>query len=124
MERSPDTTIRQGRCQKIDGTFHQKGVDTLLTMDLFNVSIKYKDIRTIIVIACDTDFVPILNELRSQGVRVILYFYNDFVRHSEFAMSNAILKACDVRVLLDKDTLDKCVNMRQTTLGRYSKEGE
>lgn len=91
-------------------------------MDLFNVSIKYKEIKTIIVIACDTDFVPILNELRSQGVRIILYFYNDFVRHSEFSMSNAILTACDEQVLLDKDMLEKCANLQQTTLENFDKD--
>ena len=37
LKRVPQLTVREGRCQKIDGDYHQKGVDTLMTMDLMSV---------------------------------------------------------------------------------------
>ncbi len=98
--------VREGRLQKIDGRFTQKGVDTLLTMDLMREP-KSKGVKTIVVLACDTDFVPIFNSIRKEGVKIVLYFYNDFVRKSQFSMSNEILTACDKKILLtEKDFKD------------------
>lgn len=102
----PNFIVREGRVQKINEDYTQKGVDTLLTMDLLTEPF-IKNIRTIIIVACDTDFVPILNQIRQKGVRVILYYFNDFVRNSEFAMSNYILTACDKTVLIDEDCFNK-----------------
>ena len=95
-------TVREGRCQKVDGEFHEKGVDALMTMDLMETAYKDK-MKKIILIACDTDFVPVLNRLReSHGVTIILYYFTDRVRGSRFSMSNHILTACDKTVLLKK----------------------
>src|SRR3989338_3291089 len=58
----PTIIIREGRCQKGNkGEYQQKGVDTLLTMDLLKVAQK-QDTKTIIIITSDTDFVPIIKE--------------------------------------------------------------
>ena len=99
-------TLREGRCQKIDNIFMQKGVDTLLTMDLFEVVHK-KEVETVILLACDTDFVPILNRIREEGIKVILYYFSDFNRKSKFFMSNHILTACDKKILLRKEDFDR-----------------
>ncbi len=64
-----------------------------------------EDIKTIIVMTCDTDFVPILNEIRKSGIKVILYFFNDYIRGSKFSMSNYLLTACDKSVLITKALL-------------------
>lgn len=105
LKNIPNFTVREGRCQKIGTMFTQKGVDTLLTMDLFETAYK-KEVETVILIACDTDFVPVLNKLREEGIKVILYFFNDFNRKSKFFMSNHILTACDKKVLLRKEDFD------------------
>jgi len=60
LRRISNFSIYEGRCQKVDGQFHQKGVDTLLTMGLLELASDKKG-ETIIIIACDTDFVPVLN---------------------------------------------------------------
>ncbi|MFA5383006.1 MAG: NYN domain-containing protein [Candidatus Micrarchaeia archaeon] len=91
--------IREGRCQKINDIFHQKGVDTLLTMDLFESFLEYKNV---IIITADTDFVPILENLRKKGMNVILYYYTDKKRNSKFSMSNHLLDVCDKSILLNK----------------------
>ena len=108
LKQKSNIMVREGRLQKINDKFIQKGVDTLLTMDLLTEPFS-KNIRTIIVLACDTDFVPILNSIRERGIRVILYFYNDFVRRSEFSMSNHILRASDKHVLLNKGHFEKSI---------------
>jgi uncharacterized LabA/DUF88 family protein len=87
--------VREGRCQKINNEYIQKGVDTLMTMDLMLCS------QTIIIIACDTDFVPVLKEIRNKGVKIILYYYSDFKRYSMFSMSNYLFTVCDKKVLID-----------------------
>jgi uncharacterized LabA/DUF88 family protein len=91
--------IREGRCQRVDGEYHQKGVDTLFTMDLFDVS-RDRSIETFLLVTCDTDFVPILNKLRELGIKIVLFYFSDFERKSRFSMSNHILTACDKKVLL------------------------
>ncbi len=94
--------VKEGRCQKIDNVFNQKGVDTLITMDLLEAT-HHQEVKNIILIACDTDFVPILNKVREEGIYVILYYFQDFNRKSRLFMSNYILTACDKKVLLDKE---------------------
>jgi len=66
-------------------------------------------VRRIILLACDTDFVPVLNSLRQGGIKITLFYYNDFKRNSKFSMSNHILTACDEYNLLTKDHLDRSV---------------
>jgi uncharacterized LabA/DUF88 family protein len=103
MKNNSLITIREGRLQKIGETFTQKGVDTLLTMDLCQEPLARK-ICTIIIIAADTDFVPILNELRIRHqIKVILYYFTDRHRKSIFSMSNHLLTAVTKSVILGKE---------------------
>ena len=84
MKQNSLITIREGRLQKIGNNFTQKGVDTLLTIDLCQEPIERK-IKTIILIAADTDFVPVLNQLRTkQHAQVILYYFTYRMRNSDF----------------------------------------
>ena len=98
--------VREGRLQKIDSIYKQKGVDTLLTMDLMTLS-NNKGKKNIILLACDTDFVPILNQTRKNGCRIVLFYFSDYKRKSNFSMSNYILTACDKSVLLTKEHFEK-----------------
>ena len=109
LRRINDFTVREGRYQKCGkNDYQQKGVDTLLTMDLSKLPLTHKGIPKIIVLACDTDFVPILNDLRaSNHIKVILAYFTDKVRHSEFSMSNHILTACDDTIVLTKEHFEK-----------------
>ena len=88
LRQSNEITIREGRCQRlrVDGQFifKQKGVDTFVIMDLMEIPIKYPKIKSIILIASDSDFVPIIQKLRSYGIEIILYTYFDKKRNSFF----------------------------------------
>ena len=82
----------------------QKGVDVLLSIDLVrNASINTKNF---ILVACDTDFVPAINDIRVKDkVKVILYYFRN--RDSKFSMSDHILSVCDKSVRLKKEDFEK-----------------
>lgn len=103
LKKIPNFVVREGRCQKVDGEYHQKGVDTLVTMDLLTEAVANKGM-TFIVVACDTDFVPIIKEIKEKfGIIVILYYYTDYVRGSRFSMSNHIMSVCNKCVMMTRD---------------------
>lgn len=103
LRKIPNFEVREGRCQKVDGEYHQKGVDTLITMDLMSEAVAHKGM-TFILVSCDTDFVPVIKDIKQKfGNRVILYYYNDYVRGSKFSMSNHIMTACDTCVLMKRE---------------------
>ncbi len=107
MKRILNFTVREGRCQKTGDGFQEKGVDTLLTMDLMNAALD-RGIKRVILVSCDTDFVPIITRLREDyKTEVTLYYFSDFVRNSRFSMSNHILNACDKGVLIKKEHFEQ-----------------
>jgi len=79
LNQNKEVTIREGRCQrlKVDGKYiyKQKGVDTFLIMDLMDMPRENPKIKTVILIASDSDFVPVINRLKKLGIDVILYTY-------------------------------------------------
>ncbi len=107
LSKCPDFYVREGRLQNVDGQFHQKGVDTLLTMDLMNLAISNGKIRTAILLTCDTDFVPIIKKIRESGIKAILYYYSDFQRNSHFSMSDHLLSVVDEKILITENFLKK-----------------
>lgn len=99
----PTIVVREGRLQKIDQTFQQKGVDTLMTMDLLKVS-QNKNIKKIILITSDTDFVPIIKEIKeTYGIEIILAYFTDRKRKSAFSLSNHLWKVIDNKILIKKE---------------------
>jgi len=107
--------VREGRCQrlKIDGKYDykQKGVDVLLGVDLALAPLKYPEIKKIILIACDSDFVPVIKSLREFGIKTVLYTYYQKKRNTNFSRSNELIKSVHKYVLLSKqDFLDAPLN--------------
>jgi uncharacterized LabA/DUF88 family protein len=94
--------IREGRCQKIDNIYQQKGVDTLLTIDLSRIP-KKENIKEVIVLTSDTDFVPIINDLSEDGINVILAYFTDKKRKSGLSLSNHLWKACKDKIKIRKE---------------------
>ena len=105
MSNIQNFVIRGGRCQKTDDGFQQKGVDTLLTMDLADVA--DKDVKTLVLVICDTDFVPILKKLKNSGIEIILFYFSDFKRNSKFSMSNHLFTVCSRHILIDLEHFKK-----------------
>jgi uncharacterized LabA/DUF88 family protein len=94
--------IREGRCQKIDNTYQQKGVDTLLTIDLSRIP-KKEGISDVIVLTSDTDFVPIIKDLSEDGINVILAYFTDKKRKSGLSLSNHLWRVCKDKIKISKE---------------------
>jgi len=111
LSKNSEVTIREGRCQrlKIDGRYiyKQKGVDTLLTMDLMYMPLENPKIKTIILIASDSDFVPVIKRLKKLGIDVILYTYFERDRKSKFSTSNKLLNTVTRYVRLTKEDFEE-----------------
>jgi uncharacterized LabA/DUF88 family protein len=108
--RKKGVIIREGRCQrlKIDGNFEyrQKAVDVFLAMDLTNVPLAYPDVKKIILIASDSDFVPVIKNLEENSVKTILYTYYEKKRNSPFSRSNDLIKSVHKYVLMSKEDFE------------------
>lgn len=104
-------TIREGRCQrlKIDGNyvFNQKAVDILLAMDLMNVPLRNPEMKRIILISSDSDFVPVIKSLEENGVKTVLYTFYQKKRNAEFSRSNYLIKSVYKYALLNKKDFDE-----------------
>ena len=112
LNRNKEVTIREGRCQRLKTNekfiYKQKGVDTLLTMDLMDMPLENSKIKTVILIASDSDFVPIIKRLKKLGIDVILYTYFERDRKSKFSTSNKLLKIVTRYVKLNKQDFLEC----------------
>ncbi|MFT4249794.1 MAG: NYN domain-containing protein [Candidatus Woesearchaeota archaeon] len=101
-------TVREGRVQKLvtptTTEYKQKGVDTLLVMDLMRTPLKYPEIQQILLIACDSDFVPVITDLKQYGIQTILYTYFDKKRRSPFSTSNELIQSVHKYVQLSKNS--------------------
>jgi len=95
--------VREGRCQMINNEYTQKGVDVLLSIDLVR---KANETKNFILVACDTDFVPAIKDIREKDkVKVILYYFKD--KNTKFSMSDHILSVCDKKVRLKKEDFEE-----------------
>lgn len=103
-----DFTILEGRVQRTknkDGEFQyrQKGVDTALTIVLSSFRADFPTIKTIILIACDSDFVPVIKMLKEKGIKIILFSYYERKRDTEFSRSHHLIDACSECIQLNKE---------------------
>ena len=101
-------TLREGRCQKIlnqkgESEYSQKGVDALIILDLYDFKETYGNVDKIILIASDSDFVPVIRRMKKKGIKIILYTYFERKRNSKFSTSNELLKVASKWVKLDKN---------------------
>jgi uncharacterized LabA/DUF88 family protein len=110
ITRTNELITREGRCQrlKIDGVYSygQKAVDSLAIIDLMAMHIEHPNIKKIILIACDSDFVPVIQKLEEYGIRTILYTYYQKSRDEKFSTSNHLIKSVWKYVLLTKEDFD------------------
>ncbi len=112
LRRKKWITLREGRCQKyIDekgkDDFCQKGVDALVIMDMYDIKENYPEIKKIILIASDSDFVPVIERMKQKGFEIIIYTYFDRERNSKFSTSNHLLKVASKWVKLDESYFEE-----------------
>ena len=104
--------IEEGRVQKIKNSngeikYFQKGVDTLLIMRLSFAPIDFPNIKKIILISSDSDFCPVIEELKSKGIGVILFSYHEKKRNTNFSRSDHLLRSCSKYIKLSKEDFQK-----------------
>ena len=87
-----------------DIKFSQKGVDTLLTLDLSHIKEDFPGIKKIILVSSDTDFCPAIRDIKKRdNIDVILYTYFDKKRKSKFSLSNELIVCCSGHFKLSKE---------------------
>ena len=113
-----EVIVREGRCQRLktNGKFEykQKGVDILLAMDLMSVPLKFLNIRIVILIASDSDFVPVIKNIEEQKVKTIPYTYYEHKRNANFSRSNHLIKSVHKYTLLSKEDFDNAPLIKET----------
>ena len=75
-------------------------------MDLTNVPLEFPNVKKIILISSDSDFVPVVQNLEEKGVKTILYTYYEKKRNSPFSRSNHLIKSVCKYALLTKEDFD------------------
>ncbi len=114
LSKNKDLTIMEGRCQRILNEkgkleFRQKGVDTLLTINLGHIKDDFPEIKKIILVSSDTDFCPIIRDIKKRDkIEVILYTYFDRKRRSKFSLSNELIDCCSNYFRLTKEDFTSC----------------
>jgi len=106
--------VREGRTQrlKVDDSFiyKQKGVDMLLGIDVVGILNYFSDLKKVVLLTGDSDFVPVVERLKEIGVEIILFTYFDKIRQSPFSRCNDLLKSCLKWVKLTKEDFLEVLN--------------
>jgi uncharacterized LabA/DUF88 family protein len=91
LEKLPKYEVRLGKLAKRDGVFVQKGIDTLMSIDIVSLAASGK-IEDAVLLAGDSDFVPAVNVVKTYGVNVTLFHSKNRNNYH-----NDLWKACDER---------------------------
>lgn len=107
----PSFEVRFGKQRPRAGTYIQKGVDVLLTVDLVRLSSKAQ-IQKAFLIAGDGDYVPTVKAAKDEGVSITLYhsiaFQTTVDGHKMPKYSNELWGTCDDRLPIDAQLIDQC----------------
>ncbi len=99
--------LREGRTQRLRAgdkfIYKQKGVDMLLGIDAVSVLNDFPNVDGIVLLTGDSDFVPVVEKLKIQNVRVFLWTYFDRIRSSFFSRSNYLIKSVEEYFKLTKN---------------------
>jgi uncharacterized LabA/DUF88 family protein len=106
--------LREGRCQRLklkteEFIYKQKAVDSLMIIDMMSVPIKNPEIKKLIIVASDSDFVPVMEELKELNIEVILYTYFVKKRDTGLSRSNYLIKSVSRYVKLTKQDFENAV---------------
>jgi uncharacterized LabA/DUF88 family protein len=77
-------------------------------MDLMDIPLEQQKIKNVILIASDSDFVPVINRLKKLGINIFLYTYFERERNSKFSTSNKLLGAVTRYIKLRREDFHNC----------------
>lgn len=96
--------VLRGYLMKSDETYHEKGVDVRMAIDLV-VGASENQYDTAILISSDTDLIPAINYVQKKGKKVE---YIGFANQPSFGL----IKACSLRRLLIADEIKQFVKIK------------
>ena len=100
LKRLPRFEVKLGRLQLIGNQFKQKMIDVLMSLDIATMSYE-NQVKHVILIAGDADFVPAIKKAKDYGIIVHLYYHSSSVH-------NEILDNVDERHEINEDLINNC----------------
>ena len=100
LNRLPKFQVRLGRLAKRDGKVAQKGVDTLLSVDMVTLAAT-RQISDAILSAGDYDFIPAITVAKEHGVNITLYHSKE-----KGSYHDSLWNICDMRHSIDQTLID------------------
>ncbi|MBI4083140.1 MAG: NYN domain-containing protein [Candidatus Lambdaproteobacteria bacterium] len=85
------------QAEDIEPNFEQKGVDMRIGLDIADIAVKHL-VDAILLVTGDSDFVPAMKYARRQGVRVVLFSFDQEVVRDLRAHTDVILNGHDVEL--------------------------
>jgi uncharacterized LabA/DUF88 family protein len=75
----------------------QKGADQRITLDLVGLAEK-RLVNAVILVICDSDFVPVMKAVRREGLQVILFAFDHPVKPNLKQHSDFVIPASDISI--------------------------
>ncbi len=100
LNRLPRFEVKLGKLQLIGGQFKQKMVDVLMSIDIIKKSIG-GNIKHIVTLAGDADFVPAIKTAKDNDIIVHLFYHPSSVH-------NELLDEIDELHVISKELIDNC----------------
>ncbi len=91
--------VKLGRLQMINGTFKQKMVDVLMSLDISTMSYE-NQVEHIVILAGDSDFIPAIRNAKSYGTIIHLAYHQSLVH-------NDILDQVDERYEITVELIER-----------------
>src|SRR3989344_7971534 len=105
--------VREGRTQRLKVgrkfIFKQKGVDMLLGIDMVGIEKEFPDIKQVVLLSGDSDFVPVVKKLKKQDIKVVLWTYFERKRESPFSKSNDLMKSVGECIKISKKDFENAI---------------
>lgn len=92
--RKQNINIKLGYLLMSDGTFHEKGVDVQIAVDIVRGAIK-DEYDIFYLISSDTDLLPAIQTAKEEGKKIVYVGFENFI-------SRALIKNCSLYVILKK----------------------
>ncbi len=101
LKRIPRFEVKLGKLQLIGGQFRQKMIDVLISIDMIKKSYS-NEVKHIILIAGDADFVPAIKEAKDQDVIIHLFYHPSSIH-------NELLDEIDEPHIIDNDFINELI---------------
>ncbi|MEK6936025.1 MAG: NYN domain-containing protein [Nanoarchaeota archaeon] len=123
--REEEIILREGRTQRLKigdkFVYRQKGVDMLLGIDAVSAKNDFPNIKVVVLLTGDSDFVPVVEKLKKLMIPVFLWTYFEKIRGSPFSKSNFLIKSVSRHFKLTKECFETSEILNLPALARESR---